>query len=93
MRFDGNFGSEVNYEPNSMGGPKQDERFRDRPMPLSGEPAARYDHREGNDDYTQAGNLYRLMDEGGKKPVDACHRTEFGANAGTHPATATVSLP
>jgi catalase len=24
----------------------------------------RYDHREGNDDYTQAGNLFRLFDEG-----------------------------
>jgi catalase len=23
--------------------------------------AARYDHRVGNDDYTQAGNLFRLM--------------------------------
>ena len=23
--------------------------------------ADRYDHREGNDDYTQAGNLFRLM--------------------------------
>ena len=23
--------------------------------------AARYDHREGNDDYTQAGNLFRLL--------------------------------
>jgi catalase len=61
MRFDGNFGSAPNYEPNSFGGPKQDERFRDRPIPLTGEPAARYDHREGNDDYTQTGNLFRLM--------------------------------
>ncbi len=66
MRFDGNFGSAPNYEPNSMGGPKQDARFQDRPMALSGEPGARYDHREGNDDYTQPGNLYRLMDEGAK---------------------------
>jgi catalase len=28
---------------------------------LSAEAADRYDHREGNDDYTQAGDLYRLM--------------------------------
>ena len=28
---------------------------------LIGGDADRYDHREGNDDYTQAGNLYRLM--------------------------------
>ena len=29
-------------------------------MRISGD-ADRYDHREGNDDYTQAGNLYRLL--------------------------------
>ena len=46
MRFDGNADGSVNYEPNSFGGPVEDDR---------------YDHREGNDDYTQAGNLYRLM--------------------------------
>ena len=31
------------------------------PLRISGD-AARYDHREGNDDYTQAGDLFRLMD-------------------------------
>ena len=66
MRFDGNFGGEANYEPNSFGGPKEDRGYRERPFPLSGEPADRYDHRAGNDDYTQPGNLYRLMDEGAK---------------------------
>jgi catalase len=66
MRFDGNMGSAPNYEPNSFGGPKQNDAFRDRPIALSGEPAARYDHREGNDDYTQTGNLYRLFNEGEK---------------------------
>jgi catalase len=33
---------------------------KNRPLSISGE-ADRYDHRLGNDDYTQAGNLYRLL--------------------------------
>ena len=60
MRFDGNQGGAVNYEPNSFGGPAQDARFKEPPLHISGD-ADRYDHRAGNDDYTQAGNLYRLM--------------------------------
>mgnify|MGYP002861047257 CR=1 FL=1 len=60
MRFDDNGGSGPNYEPNSFSGPKENPSFREAPLPLSGD-ADRYDHRAGNDDYTQAGNLYRLM--------------------------------
>jgi catalase len=60
MRFDGNGGPTVNYEPNSFGGPAEDHRFKEPPLPIEG-PAERYDHRAGNDVYTQAGNLYRLM--------------------------------
>ena len=48
------------YEPNSFSGPKQDERFREPPLKITGD-ADRYNHRVGNDDYTQAGNLFRLM--------------------------------
>ncbi len=66
MRFDGNFGSLPNYEPNSFGGPKEDSEYRDRAIKLSGEPAARYDHREGNDDYAQVGDFFRMLDEGAK---------------------------
>lgn len=62
MRFDGNAGGAVNYEPNSFDGPVEDARFKEPPLRISGD-ADRYDHREGNDDYTQAGNLYRLMPE------------------------------
>jgi catalase len=67
MRFDGNFGSAPNYEPNSFGGPKENPAYKELPIALDGKPAARYDHREGNDDYTQPGNLYRLMDEGARQ--------------------------
>ena len=60
MRFDGNAGAAPNYEPNSFGGPQQDPRFNMVPYAIAGD-AARYDHRVGNDDYTQAGDLYRLL--------------------------------
>ena len=53
------------YEPNSVGGPTQSADYREPPLSLDG-PADRYDHRVGNDDYTQAGNLFRLMDAGQK---------------------------
>jgi catalase len=60
MRFDGNYGGQVNYQPNSFNGPVDDKQFREPPLKLTGD-ADRYDHRMGNDDYTQAGNLFRLM--------------------------------
>ncbi|MEO3427569.1 catalase [Pelagibius sp. CAU 1746] len=51
------------YEPNSFDGPKQDESYAEPPLKISGD-AERYNHRDGNDDYTQPGNLFRLMDAG-----------------------------
>src|SRR4029077_20900145 len=60
MRIDGNGGGSVNYEPNSFNGPVQRQAFAEPPLALSGD-AARYNPRDGNDDYTQAGNLFRLM--------------------------------
>jgi catalase len=60
LRFDGNSGASPNYEPNSFGGPVEDDSYREPPLRIDGN-ADRYDHREGNDDYTQAGNLFRLM--------------------------------
>jgi catalase len=60
MSFDGNFGGTVNYEPNSLAGPKECPAFNEPPLKISGA-ADRYNHRNGNDDYTQPGNLFRLM--------------------------------
>ncbi len=60
MRFDGNYGGAVIYEPNSFGGPVEDLSVKEPLLKISGD-ADRYDHRVGNDDYTQAGNLFRLM--------------------------------
>jgi catalase len=67
MRFDANGGGSVNYESDSFGAPVDDAHFKEPPLSISGE-ADRYDHRLGNADYTQAGNLYRLL------PADEQHR-------------------
>jgi catalase len=48
------------YEPNSLNGPAEAPQYKEPPLPLAGA-ADRYDHRAGNDDYTQPGNLFRLM--------------------------------
>ena len=54
------------YEPNSFGGPKQDPAVAEPPLHISGD-AARYDHHEGNDDFSQPGALFRLFDADQKK--------------------------
>ena len=61
MRFDGNIGSD-NYEPNGFAGPSQDENYAEPPLRISGS-ADRYDANKGNDDYSQAGDLYRMFSE------------------------------
>jgi catalase len=48
------------YEPNSFGGAAQDGTYREPPLRISGD-ADRYDHRGGNDDYSQAAALFRLL--------------------------------
>jgi catalase len=67
MRFDGNNGGDVNYQPNSFDGPAEDPGVKDPPLNIGGV-ADRFDHRNGNDDFTQAGNLFRIMpkDEQGR---------------------------
>jgi catalase len=60
MRFDAPKGPDAYYEPNSFHGPQQDPAFAEPPLRISGA-AARYDHRDGNDDYQQPGDLFRLM--------------------------------
>ncbi|SJZ69727.1 catalase [Novilysobacter spongiicola] len=58
------------YEPNSVGGPKQAPGFAEPALALRGD-ADRFDHRDGNDDYTQPGNLFRLFDEGQRERLFA----------------------
>lgn len=63
MRFDAPKGTDAYYEPNSFNGPMQDRGAQEPPLRISGD-ADRYNHRDGNDDYTQPGNLYRMFDAG-----------------------------
>jgi catalase len=68
MRFDGNGGAAVNYEPNSFGGPVEDKTHNEPPLLLEGD-AFNYDHRTDKDYYTQPGDLYRLVPEEEKKHI------------------------
>ncbi|MBO0332990.1 catalase [Sneathiella sp. CAU 1612] len=54
------------YEPNSVNGPVEDQSYREPPYRISGD-ADRYDHREGNDDYSQPRALFNLFDAGEKE--------------------------
>jgi catalase len=58
------------YEPNSFGGPAQDPAAGEPPLRISGD-SGRYDHREGNDDFSQPRALFRLFDEGHKRRLFA----------------------
>jgi catalase len=62
MRFFANDTGNANayYEPNSFDGPAQAPQFAEPPLALEGA-ADRFNHRDGNDDYTQPGNLFRLL--------------------------------
>ncbi|WP_435531988.1 catalase [Roseateles amylovorans] len=48
------------YEPNSFGGATQDPSVAEPPLRLSGD-ADRFNHRDGNDDYSQPGALFRIL--------------------------------
>jgi catalase len=68
MRPDENGGAADNYEPNSFGGPVENKKFAEPPLKVSGD-ADRYNHRDGNDDYTQPGDLFRLMSPSQKQQL------------------------
>lgn len=65
MRFFTNdFGTpDAYYEPNRFDGPTESPEYAEPPLRISGD-ADRYNHRDGNDDYGQPGNLFKLFDEG-----------------------------
>lgn len=54
------------YEPNSFGGPRQAPDYREPPLAISGD-ADHYDHRDGNDDYSQPRALWSLFDAAQKQ--------------------------
>ena len=49
------------YEPNSFGGPVEDPSVAEPPLKIDGD-VARYNHRDGNDDYSQPRALHDQMD-------------------------------
>jgi catalase len=66
MRFTpNNPNPDAYYEPNSFNGPAERPDFAEPPLKISGD-AARYNHREGNDDYSQPRALFKLFDAGQK---------------------------
>lgn len=58
MRVDDNGGGKPNYWPNSFGGPEPDASLGEPPFEISGR-AARYPYPHPEDDFQQAGDLYR----------------------------------
>lgn len=69
MRVDSNYGGQVNYEPNSMGGPTADAKYKEPPLKLFGD-ADRYNHRDDDEDYySQPGALFNLMNDNQKQQL------------------------
>jgi catalase len=68
MNFSDGNSSDAYYEPNSFGGPKEDSSFLEPPLAIDGD-ANRYDHREGNDDFSQTRALFELMNESQKEQL------------------------
>ena len=68
MRFDANGGRAKNYEPNSYQGPAETFERYDHAQAVSGAtgPSPQAKHRE-DDDFSQAGALYRVMREAERK--------------------------
>ena len=68
MRFDGNRGRDKNYEPNSYDGPAQTGESSDLGYDASGSVGTHglVTHKE-DDDFVQAGKLYRVMKEDARK--------------------------
>ena len=60
MRTDANAGGAANYYPNTFGGPQPRPEVADPPVEVSGM-AARQPYSHPNDDFVQAGNLYRTV--------------------------------
>ena len=62
MRVDGNYGSTLGYEPNSYGEWQEQPDFKEPALEIDGA-ADHWNHRENDDYYTQAGDLFRMMNK------------------------------
>lgn len=69
MRVDGNYGSHINYEPNSYGAWQEQLDYSEPPLKISGD-AAHWDYACDDADYfEQPGKLFRVMDDGQKQAL------------------------
>lgn len=70
MRVDDNSEGRVNYEPNSFNGPVEDPQYKRSRYNVEGyaDSVKQVDHSEDND-FVQAGNLYRIMSEDQKNEI------------------------
>ncbi len=62
MRTDGNYGSNLGYEPNSYGEWQEQPEFKEPPIEIDGA-ADHWNHREDDDYFTQPGDLFRMMNK------------------------------
>lgn len=70
MVVNGNYGSAANYGPNSVGGPVQNNLVGSTFAPEEIEGLiGRFSYEVTDDDFVQAGNLYRLLDEEDKNDL------------------------
>lgn len=67
------------YEPNSFNGPVESKAATEPPLRISGD-AARYNHREGNDDYSQPRALFNLMDAAQKQRLYSNYADAMGTD-------------
>lgn len=71
MRFvDNSATPDAYYEPNSFGGPVENRSFSEPPLQIEGL-VARFDHRNGSDDFSQPRALFMLFDDGQKSRLFA----------------------
>ena len=77
MRFDTPKGTDAYYEPNSFAGPKEVPEAKEPPLAIHGA-GDRYDHRDGNDDYSQPRALFRLFDAGQRERLFANYAAAMG---------------
>ena len=92
MRVDANGGAGPNYWPNSFDGPAPDPDAADPGMPVSGE-TGRTPYAHANDDFEQAGVLYRDGDDRRRaRPPRGQHRRPSLERAGAHPPAAVRHL-
>ena len=91
--FDNNTGNpDAYYEPNSFGGPVQDPSVAEPPLRISGD-AARYNHREGNDDFTPAPRPVPPVRRRPARSPLLQHRRSHARRPGFHRRTPASPLP